>query len=202
MMRKKRRRSVGMSRPCKAIFEGGILAVVSLLIARQGVAADLCQAVALRDVAAIEMPSSVIPKGDIDEAITQYRVNKQTGMTSFCSHGGYCFPTHVYIRGQKHEALHLTNCKIGNTANEDNDETIYDVDVDRSKNSATALRLDDVNNQFLQLGLCSACAGNAALFYVNKPQSACGILARQALEGTPGALKKLEDLASPSSVCE
>jgi hypothetical protein len=84
-------------------------------------------------------------------------------------------------------------------AYEFNGETIYAVEVDRSKNSAASLRLDDVANRFLELGVCPPCAGNAAWFYVNKPQSTCGILARQALEGTPGALEKLQDITSPSA---
>ncbi len=32
--------------------------------------ADICKAVALRDVAAIENPESVIPRGSYDEAVT------------------------------------------------------------------------------------------------------------------------------------
>lgn len=62
--------------------------------------ADICKAVALRDVAAIENPEAVISRGSYDEAITYYNVNKQTKMTSFCSHGGYCYPTHVFVNGQ------------------------------------------------------------------------------------------------------
>jgi hypothetical protein len=144
-------------------------------------------------VAAIESPDSVIPRGDYDEAITQYNVNKQTKMTSFCSHGGYCYPTHVFINGQKQEALRLVNCKVGVKAFEDADEISYEVDVDRARNSAATLRADDVENRFLEMGLCSACANNIAAFYVRKPNSTCGRLAKQALEGNPVAVAKLRD---------
>jgi hypothetical protein len=58
-------------------------------------AADICTAVALRDVPAIEDSSSMLKKGQFDTAITQYRVNKRTGETSFCSHGGYCYPIRI-----------------------------------------------------------------------------------------------------------
>ena len=54
------------------------------------------------------------------------------GMTTFCSHGGYCYPTHVRVNGQKMEALRLINCKIGSRNYEDKDEVFYSVDVVRS----------------------------------------------------------------------
>jgi hypothetical protein len=153
--------------------------------------ADLCKAVALRDVAAVEAPDSVLARGSYDEAVTQYRVNKLTGMATFCSHGGYCYPTHVRINGQKVEALRLVNCSIGEPYDESNDEVFYSVDVVRSKNSAAELRLDDLDNKFLKMGLCSACAGNVAVYYVKKPASQCARLAKQALEGNPVAADKL-----------
>lgn len=155
--------------------------------------ADICKAVALRNVAAIENPESVIPRGSYDEAITQYNVNKQTRMASFCSHGGYCYPTHVFVNGQKQEMLRLVNCKVGAKDSEDDEQISYAVNVDRTRNSATALRADDVDNRLLELGLCSACASNVAAFYIRKPNSACGRLAKQALEGNPVAVGKLRD---------
>lgn len=156
-------------------------------------AADICKAVALRDVAAIENPESVIPRGSYDEAITYYNINKQTKMTSFCSHGGYCYPTHMFVNGQKQETLRLVNCKVGAKDSEDDEQISYAVDVDRTRNSVAALRADDVGNRFLELGLCSACASNVAAFYIRKPNSTCGRLAKQALEGNPVAVGKLRD---------
>lgn len=156
-------------------------------------AADVCKVVALRDVAAIENPESVIPRGSYDEAITYYNVNKQTKMASFCSHGGLCYPTHVLVNGQRQETLRLVNCKVGAKDSEDDEQVSYAVDVDRTKNSAAVLRADDVDNRFLELGLCSACASNVAAFYIHKPNSACGRLAKQALEGNPVAVGKLRD---------
>jgi hypothetical protein len=151
-------------------------ALASLIVSpRHALSADLCKAVALRDVAAVEAPDSVLARGSYDDAVTQYRVNKQTGMTTFCSHGGYCYPTHVRVNGKKVEALRLINCKIGERNYEDKDEVFYSVDVVRSKNSAAKLRLDDLDNKFLEMGLCGACAGNVAMFYVKKPASPCAI---------------------------
>ena len=73
-------------------FTAALTAIIIYL--NEAWSADLCKAVALRDVAAVEAPNSVLPRGSYDDAVTQYRVNKQTGMTTFCSHGGYCYPTH------------------------------------------------------------------------------------------------------------
>lgn len=45
--------------------------------------------------------------------------------------------------------------------------------------------------RFLKMGACSACADNIAQYYTKKPNSPCGELARQALEGNSYAVKKL-----------
>jgi hypothetical protein len=170
-------------------------------------AADICEAVALRDIPALESPESILKRGEHDTAITQYRVNKKTGETSFCSHGGYCYPTHVIEGGIRVEALRLTNCKVGDPEPPtlpDEEELYYSVDVIRSKNSPAALKIDDLDNRLLDLGLCSACASNAAWLYVNEPGSRCAKLVKRALEGNPSALETLKnsnycDAATPSS---
>lgn len=157
-------------------------------------AADICEAIALRDVPALENPSSILQRGERDTAITQYRVNKATGMASFCSHGGYCYPTHVFVDGRKVEALRLTNCKVGKMDDyDDPDDFFYSVDVLRSKVSPRDLRIDDVDNRLLEMGLCSACAGNAAHYYVDLPRSKCARLVKAALEGNPAALNTLRN---------
>ena len=45
--------------------------------------------------------------------------------------------------------------------------------------------------KFLEMGACSACADNIAQYYTKKPDSPCGKLAKQALEGNPDAIRKL-----------
>ena len=63
-------------------------------------ATDICEAVALTDVPALDSPNPfVLKRGEYQTGITQYRVIKKTGETSFCSHGGACFPTHVVENG-------------------------------------------------------------------------------------------------------
>jgi hypothetical protein len=140
-------------------------------------AADICDAVALRDLPALEDPSSVLKRGEHDGTVTQYRINKKTGDASICSHGGYCYPAMITENGKRVETLHIANCKIGaRDSFDDPDEVYYSVDVIRSKVPPLQLRIDDVDNRLLELGLCSACASNVAELYVNKPASHCAKL--------------------------
>lgn len=74
----------------------------------------------------------------------------------------------------------------------DEEYTFYEVDIDRSKNSASDLRYDDLDNQLLNLGLCSACASNAPMT-LKKPKSKCGKLVKAALEGNRKALEAIKD---------
>jgi hypothetical protein len=157
-------------------------------------AADLCEAVALRDLPALETPNSILKKGEHDEAVTQYRINKKTGEAVICSHQGSCYPATVTENGKRIETLHLTNCKVGaRDSFDDPDEVFYAVDLIRSKIPPALLRLDDLGNRFLALGLCSACADNVAYLYVNKPASRCAKLAGQALGGNRRALATLKE---------
>jgi hypothetical protein len=136
------------------------------------VATDICKAIALTDFPCSpdvlpQYASQCAPKkGEIVGAVTQYRINTKTGEAVFCSHGGGCYPRYLTVNGQKVEALRLTNCKIGarepNIPGVTDEGVFYDVEVDRSRNSAVALKYDDLDNALLALGMCSACAGNAA----------------------------------------
>ena len=164
----------------------------SLCFSFDVLAADSCKAIALRDVPALEDPSSILRRGEYDTGITQYRVSKQTGLASLCSHGGYCYPTHVFVDGIKVKVLRLTNCKVGKKDYENSEEYFYDVDVIRSAVNAVDLRRDDVDNKLVGMGLCSACAANAAQHYVHRPRSKCGRLVKAALEGSSAALKRLK----------
>lgn len=161
-------------------------------------AADICKAIALTDVAC-DASGCALKKGEIDEAVTQYWINKKTGDAVFCSHGGGCYPRYLTVNGKKVEALRLTNCKIGARYDEDEEYTYYSVDVDRSKVPPQELRVDEVDNRLLELGLCSACAGTAAYLYVNRPDSHCAAVVRQVLEGNPVSLKNLQE--DDGSVC-
>jgi hypothetical protein len=76
---------------------------------------------------------------------------------------------------------------------EDDEQITYSLDVIRSKVPPNILRQNDVELKLLDLGMCNACASNAAAFYVKMPNSRCAKLVRQALEGSPTAVKTLID---------
>ena len=171
-------RRIDMKRP-------PLTAVLLIVIGGSSQAADICKGVALRDVPAVENPESILHRGEYDTAITQYRVRKRDGFAVVCSHGGYCYPAN---------AIKLTNCVVGAKSDYNDDEaTFFPVDVIRSKVPKALLRYDDLDNRLLEMGLCSACAGNAATLYLEKPHSQCAQVVRRALEGDPDAAKALQN---------
>jgi hypothetical protein len=89
-----------------------------------------------------------LKRGESIDAVTQYNVNKKTGVTSLCSHGGGCYPA---------EALRLTNCIVDKSkpAYEDGDEHSYGLILIRSKVPPTVLRQNDVELKLLDLGMCN-----------------------------------------------
>lgn len=146
---------------------------------------SICEAVALHATAKTKDFPYALKRGDIIDAITQYRVNKKTGVASLCSHGGGCYPA---------KALRLTNCRVDKGKSDfDGDELYYGLDVIRSKVPPTVLRQSDIELKLLALGMCNACADNAAAFYVKMPASRCAKLVQQVLEGDPTAIEKLKD---------
>jgi hypothetical protein len=147
---------------------------------------SICEAIALIATSKTEDFPHALKRGEIIDAITQLNVNKKTGATSFCSHGGGCYSA---------EALRLTNCKVDKSkpSFEDNEEVSYSLKVIRSKVPPNILRQNDVELKLLELGMCNACADNAAAFYVKMPASRCAQLVQQALEGNSVAIKKLLD---------
>jgi hypothetical protein len=54
-------------------------------------------------------------------------------------------------------------------------------------------RYKNLRQKFSQMGACSSCADNITQHYIKQPGSACGRLAKQALEGDPEATKTLVD---------
>ena len=169
------------------------LIIAALVFPSSALAEDLCRAEALREVGALEDSSSVMQRGEVQPAVTQFRREIATGRTSFCSHGGYCYPTHVYVGNQRVEAMRLVNCNVGAEAFRDEEMIVYSVEVDRTRNNPADLRFDDVENQLISFGACAACADNAAQHYIQRPGDQCGVLVRQALEGNPSARRRLAD---------
>lgn len=152
-------------------------------------AEDICRARALIDVPATGRYYE-LHKGDIVTAITQYWIDPETGERTFCSHGGGCYPERAIVSGRSQIALKLENCVIGPRVDADG---LHEIIVDRRRNSAAALRRDDIENQLLEFGMCSACADNAAQHYVTMPSGTCGRLVKSALEGNPQSQAELVD---------
>jgi hypothetical protein len=75
-------------------------------------ASNSCNAVILRSLPAIEDSSSVAEPGTVITDVTQFRRDKRSGQTSICSHGGYCYPTHVMVGGKSTPALRIENCSV------------------------------------------------------------------------------------------
>jgi hypothetical protein len=172
-----------------------VLIVICVFAATSSRAEDICEALALHDVPAIGNPDAILKAGDHVAALTQYRVNKKNGETSFCSNGGICYPITVIDSGRKVVALRLTNCKIGaRNPTEDPDNILYNIETMRAKVPPKTLRIDDLDNKFLEMGLCSACASNIADLVVNQPSSRCADLGRRALAGAADAIKTLKEL--------
>lgn len=155
-------------------------------------AADLCRARVLRDIHPMEYDAETIRRGETVDAVTQFMRDHRTGRTFFCSHGGYCLPTYAMIGGRRVPAMRLLNCTVDMAhPYTDAEETSYETVMDRRRNSAATMRLDEVDNRLLAIGMCSACAWNAAYTYTRRPNSPCGVLVRRALAGNSAARRRL-----------
>ena len=62
----------------------------------------------------MEAPDSVLHRGKLYGPITQMRVNKKTGRTVYCEHGGYC-----YSSGSMDI---ISPCRISSSDYEDEDD--------------------------------------------------------------------------------
>ena len=154
-------------------------------------AADICKAVAEREVAAIEDADTTLQTGEALTAITQYRIEKATGIPSLCSHGGYCYPTQVDVGGLRLEAMRLLNCSIRGRTEGDDEYLYYGLKPVRAAVAQPEQDYDDLTNRLSELGLCSSCSDNVAQHLLRKPASKCAQLARNALNGNNAAINKL-----------
>lgn len=185
----------------KVIKEIIFLFIILIIPTGYAQPADMCRAVALRDVMPVgtDNPNDVLKRGEYITAITQYIVNKETGDTTLCGHGTSCYPIYIIIEGKKIEALQLTNCKVGklyDPDSSDEEEIVYSVEMDRSKNSPHDLLLDDIDDKLIEMELGYANAANLAAYYVDKPNSQCGKLVKQALDGDSKAIDQLQSTPS------
>ena len=167
------------------------LAGAIAMVSSSAAGADMCKATALNRVFPDGMKIEALQKGEVLDAVSEYRIDGTTGVSTCCSHGGGCYPRFVVHGGRRIEVLRLTNCKISTKPDRLGGDLVYGVEVVRSSNSSAALREEDVDNRLLELGLLPPCAGNAAVDYTRRPGSQLAALTRQALEGNPVAIAKL-----------
>jgi len=167
------------------------LAVATLIafLSTAARAADSCTATALVNIPAGGMGYHA-KKGEKIDAVTE--LVKSEGRTYYCSHGGGCLAAYVRVGEKNVKAIRLDNCYVDLAhPHADTDEIVYYVEIDRRRNSAATLRYDDIDNEFLAMGLAPPFAATAALAYIRRPTSACGRLARMALEGSPDARRRI-----------
>lgn len=94
-----------------------LIGVVAGCVGANAAAETNCRARVLEPVAALEQPTTLMPRGKTFDYITQYRVTPPAPPTpidngAFCQHGGYCYPQFVMIAGERKRALRLVNCQV------------------------------------------------------------------------------------------
>jgi hypothetical protein len=141
-----------------------VLAVLISAVVTPSYAEYWCKAVALRDTQYNESPETLIRKGQVESFTTDNGAD-------LCQHGGYCV---------KRRDFRLLDC----------DSHLNPI---RTKANAGNVRYSDIDDTLLAMGLCSACAGNAAAWYTYRPSSPTGQLVKAALEGSPLAKRKLQE---------
>lgn len=61
----------------------------------------------------------------------------------------------------------------------------------QKQRSESGQKYEVARRKFTEMGACNACSDNIAQYYTKKPNSTCGKLAKQALDGDPAAIRKL-----------
>jgi hypothetical protein len=122
-----------------------------------------CKALALRDTHYNESTDTLIRKGQVEAFTTD-------NGPDLCQHGGYCV---------KRRDFRLLDCDVH-------------LNPIRTKANTEDVRYSDIENTLVEMGLCNACAGNAASWYIYRPSSPTGQLVKAALEGNPLAKQKLQ----------
>ena len=74
-------------------------------------------------------------------------------------------------------------------------------DIEIKNQSEEGKRIAEARNKFYDMRLCSACASSAAYYFVVKPNSKCGKIARKALEGDKKAIEEASNIGS-GDYCE
>jgi hypothetical protein len=167
-------------------------------------AQTVCTATVLHDVRAQEDSTAILRVGQKFDSIAQFW-KYANGRTYFCQKGGYCYDGDTVENGKVVPSMKLDNCTIdSSSADRDEDgNTLYYLNVNRAKADPSSLRKYDIESRLVELGLCSACADNAATVYIEEPTSVCAITTRSALEGSVEArdqlVRNIEICSEPAS---
>lgn len=87
-------------------------------------------------MAAADIPPT-IEKGTVIQRVTQYVVDRKTGLTGFCAHFDTCYRATATVNGKQVKAVRLLNCTIDfKHPSKSEDEVIYGLDLDPRRNSA------------------------------------------------------------------
>jgi hypothetical protein len=169
-----------------------LASLVAALFAMPLSAQTICTATVLHDVRAQEDSTAILRAGQKFDSITQFW-KYANGRTYFCQKGGYCYDGDTVENGKVVPSMKLDNCTIdSSSADRDEDgNTLYYLDVSRAKADPITLRKYDIESRLVELGLCSACADNAATVYIEEPSSVCASTTRAALEGSIEARDRL-----------
>lgn len=69
----------------------------------------------------------------------------------------------------------------------------FGINIEFEMPSLQSKQIQDVRQELTNLGICQACAGNAAMYGVIEPNSECGSLVKNALNDDKDAIRKLEE---------
>lgn len=167
---------------------------------------DFCKTIVLRPIAylyeegvdenGVAFPATAAPpvveKGRIIRRVTQYVVDRKTGLTGFCAHFDTCYRATATVDGRQVKAQRLLNCKIDFKHPDKEDDTIYyGLDLDPRRNSAHDLRIDRTTRKLsLDIDL-----DWLAILSVEAPRSKCARTVRRALTGDRRARELLRSLS-------
>lgn len=151
---------------------------------------DLCKTIVLQPIGylyaeaegvpAAELPPTV-KKGTVIRRVTQYVIDRKTGLTGFCAHFDNCYRATATVNGRQVEAQRLLNCTIDfKDPDKEEDEIIYGLVPDPRKNSAHDMRVYRAFDRLLSFGVESERLASTS---VDAPHSRCGRIARRALAG-------------------
>lgn len=192
--------------PIKANVMKSVLGLFSALFPASAQASDidLCKSIVIRPIALLYEEADGIPpaetpphiqRGTVIRRVTQYVVDRKTGLTGFCAHFDTCYRATATVNGRQVKAQRLLNCTIDfSHPDRSADEIIYGLAPDPRKNSVRDMRIYRAFDRLLSLGIESE---SLALASVDAPRSRCGRIAGSALAGDKRARAALRKAAHP-----